>query len=236
MRPKNLKFQNRPKPDQISHTGPKTSRAARDRPEPNPRRIQTSRHDIAGASPERRPAGGGATTRKTHGGCRASSHEAQRNVAHPCARRSAIVRSGVPTSHRPAIDQRSVQRRYMMRDHRRGRRRLSPLHAQQLARPVRCSASMSHNRRGGVQQRTHGVAQSCGVVARPLMRPARTSSRNRALHDRLPALLQAAGSHETWPAFASASVQVTRLARARDGAPPHTAAAGVRFKSFESPI
>ncbi|KZV50389.1 hypothetical protein F511_33780 [Dorcoceras hygrometricum] len=34
----------------ISHTGPKTSRAARDRPEPNPRRNQTSRHDIAGAA------------------------------------------------------------------------------------------------------------------------------------------------------------------------------------------
>ncbi|KZV50775.1 F-box/LRR-repeat protein [Dorcoceras hygrometricum] len=31
------------------------------RPEPNPRRNQTSRHDIAGVSPERRPAGGGST-------------------------------------------------------------------------------------------------------------------------------------------------------------------------------
>ncbi|KZT76014.1 alpha,alpha-trehalose-phosphate synthase [Dorcoceras hygrometricum] len=44
----------------ISHTGPKTSRAARDRPEPNPRE-QTSHHDIAGDSPERRPTGGAAT-------------------------------------------------------------------------------------------------------------------------------------------------------------------------------
>ncbi|KZV18402.1 hypothetical protein F511_19178 [Dorcoceras hygrometricum] len=43
----------------ISHTGPKTSRAARDRSEPKPRRNQTSLHDIAGASPERRPTGGG---------------------------------------------------------------------------------------------------------------------------------------------------------------------------------
>ncbi|KZV25153.1 hypothetical protein F511_10414 [Dorcoceras hygrometricum] len=42
----------------ISHTGPKTSRAARDRPELKPRRNQTSRHDIAGDWPERRPAGG----------------------------------------------------------------------------------------------------------------------------------------------------------------------------------
>ncbi|KZV52068.1 hypothetical protein F511_36063 [Dorcoceras hygrometricum] len=51
----------------ISHTGRKTSRAARDRPEPKPRRNQTSRHDIAGASPERRP-DGGATTTKNRGG------------------------------------------------------------------------------------------------------------------------------------------------------------------------
>ncbi|KZV26993.1 hypothetical protein F511_17359 [Dorcoceras hygrometricum] len=51
----NLKFQNRSKPGPASHTGPKTSRAARDRPEPNPRRIQTSRHDIAGAAAGRRP-------------------------------------------------------------------------------------------------------------------------------------------------------------------------------------
>ncbi|KZV48319.1 hypothetical protein F511_26536 [Dorcoceras hygrometricum] len=57
-KPKNLKFQNRSKPGPISHTGPKTSRAARDRPEPNPRRIQTSRHDIAGNSPEHRRSGG----------------------------------------------------------------------------------------------------------------------------------------------------------------------------------
>ncbi|KZV35860.1 hypothetical protein F511_37060 [Dorcoceras hygrometricum] len=37
---------------------PETSRAARDRPKPNPRRIQTSRHDIAGDSPEHRRSGG----------------------------------------------------------------------------------------------------------------------------------------------------------------------------------
>ncbi|KZV16729.1 senescence-associated carboxylesterase 101-like [Dorcoceras hygrometricum] len=37
---------------------PETSRATRDRPEPNPRRNQTSRHDIAGDSPERLPTGG----------------------------------------------------------------------------------------------------------------------------------------------------------------------------------
>ncbi|KZV32059.1 hypothetical protein F511_31340 [Dorcoceras hygrometricum] len=55
---KNLKFQNRSKPGPTSHTGPKTSRAARDRPEPKPKRIRTSRHDIAGNSPEHRRSGG----------------------------------------------------------------------------------------------------------------------------------------------------------------------------------
>ncbi|KZV53115.1 histone-lysine N-methyltransferase SUVR5 [Dorcoceras hygrometricum] len=54
LRPKNLKFQNRSKPGPTSHTGPKTSRAARDRPEPNPRKNRTSRHEIAGAAAGRR--------------------------------------------------------------------------------------------------------------------------------------------------------------------------------------
>ncbi|KZT75383.1 heat stress transcription factor A-4b-like [Dorcoceras hygrometricum] len=38
-----------------SHTGPKTLRAARDRPELNPRENRTSRHEIAGAAAGRRP-------------------------------------------------------------------------------------------------------------------------------------------------------------------------------------
>ncbi|KZV33369.1 hypothetical protein F511_13174 [Dorcoceras hygrometricum] len=62
--PKYLKFQNRSKPGPASRVGPKTSRAARDRPEPNPRRIQTSRHDIAGAA----AGDGGAATTKNRGG------------------------------------------------------------------------------------------------------------------------------------------------------------------------
>ncbi|KZV51310.1 hypothetical protein F511_17548 [Dorcoceras hygrometricum] len=47
---------------------PKTSRAARDRPEPNPRRIQTSRHDIAGAAAaaNEKTSHGGATKRAQH--------------------------------------------------------------------------------------------------------------------------------------------------------------------------
>ncbi|KZV15938.1 hypothetical protein F511_08729 [Dorcoceras hygrometricum] len=64
--------------DPTSCTDPKTSRAAQDRPEPNPRRKQTSCHDIAGDSPERRLAGGGATTKIAAG-----AHDAARNVARP---------------------------------------------------------------------------------------------------------------------------------------------------------
>ncbi|KZV45446.1 hypothetical protein F511_34796 [Dorcoceras hygrometricum] len=72
-----LKISKSTKTGLISHIGPKTSRAARDRPDPNPRRNQTSRHDISGDSPERRPAGGAATTRKTRGGGRATSRRAR---------------------------------------------------------------------------------------------------------------------------------------------------------------
>ncbi|KZV28667.1 hypothetical protein F511_30680 [Dorcoceras hygrometricum] len=58
----------------ISHTGPKTSRAARDRPELNPRRNQPSRHRrrLAGAA-----AGDGATTTNIT----AAAHYVARNVA-----------------------------------------------------------------------------------------------------------------------------------------------------------
>ncbi|KZV43164.1 hypothetical protein F511_40872 [Dorcoceras hygrometricum] len=88
-RPKNLKFQNRTKPGPISHTGPKTPRAARDRPEPNPRRNQTSRHDIAGASPERRPAGGGSTN-ETHDDSVRDAAPRRRNAVRKS--RAAVVR------------------------------------------------------------------------------------------------------------------------------------------------
>ncbi|KZV33517.1 hypothetical protein F511_08597 [Dorcoceras hygrometricum] len=49
VQPKNLKISKSTKTGQISNIGAKTSRAARDRPELNPRK-QTSRHDIVGAS------------------------------------------------------------------------------------------------------------------------------------------------------------------------------------------
>ncbi|KZV16731.1 Nuclear-pore anchor [Dorcoceras hygrometricum] len=51
--PKNLKISKSTKTGPISNIGPKTSRVARDRPEQKLGEI--SRHDIAGASPERRP-------------------------------------------------------------------------------------------------------------------------------------------------------------------------------------
>ncbi|KZV38536.1 hypothetical protein F511_20404 [Dorcoceras hygrometricum] len=53
--PKNLKFQNRPKTGPTSCIGPKTSRAARDRPEPKPRRIQPSRNRRSGGRPAAPP-------------------------------------------------------------------------------------------------------------------------------------------------------------------------------------
>ncbi|KZV56837.1 hypothetical protein F511_20077 [Dorcoceras hygrometricum] len=64
-----LKISKSIKTGPTSRIGPKTSRAARDRPEPNPRRNQTSRHDIAGDSPEHRRSGGrpAAATNKTNG-------------------------------------------------------------------------------------------------------------------------------------------------------------------------
>ncbi|KZV16926.1 hypothetical protein F511_30799 [Dorcoceras hygrometricum] len=72
----------------ISNTGPKTSRAARDRPEQNPRRIQPS--DIAGASPDvgrrRRP-----PPTKFACGCRATSRQARRTAACNVARPMIIV-------------------------------------------------------------------------------------------------------------------------------------------------
>ncbi|KZV41688.1 Leucine Rich Repeat family protein [Dorcoceras hygrometricum] len=68
----------------ISNTGPKTSRAARDRPEPNPRRIQPSRHRRSG----------GATT-KSH---------ARRKATHAAATSAALHRHRAPSrgAHRSA--------------------------------------------------------------------------------------------------------------------------------------
>ncbi|KZV18115.1 hypothetical protein F511_28615 [Dorcoceras hygrometricum] len=115
-KPKNLKFQNRSKPGPTSHTGPKTSRAARDRPELDPKRIQTSRHDIAGDSPERRPACGATTTKIAAAACGAARNNAPQtatsriNFARPRA-------SGRLSTHeiaRPARVQRG-QRRFIGR-------------------------------------------------------------------------------------------------------------------------
>ncbi|KZV41848.1 hypothetical protein F511_29048 [Dorcoceras hygrometricum] len=92
----------------MSHTGPKTSRAARDRPEPNPRRIQTSRHDIAGDSLERRRRL--ETLRATQGRAppdrRASSHTPRPTVAQhlatlrPASKRAAALRPSAQRQRR----------------------------------------------------------------------------------------------------------------------------------------
>ncbi|KZV35545.1 thylakoid lumenal 15.0 kDa protein 2, chloroplastic [Dorcoceras hygrometricum] len=76
-RPKNLKISKSTKLGPISNIGPKTSRAARDRPELNPRK-QTSRHDIAGTSPD-----GG--RRRQQISRRASLHKSAHVAAQPRA-------------------------------------------------------------------------------------------------------------------------------------------------------
>ncbi|KZV36294.1 hypothetical protein F511_18709 [Dorcoceras hygrometricum] len=105
-RPKNLKFQNRSKPGPTSYTGPKTSRAARDRPEPNPKRIQTSRHDIAGNSPETRRSIAGAAAgrrpppRRISRGARDARDRAHRHVL--VGKRPATLRNQRRTTPRSA--------------------------------------------------------------------------------------------------------------------------------------
>ncbi|KZV55424.1 hypothetical protein F511_28505 [Dorcoceras hygrometricum] len=68
----------------ISNIGPKTSRAARDRPEQNPRRNQPSRHrrSIAGRRPP---------PRKSHGGSRITSRQARRPATRPAGERRPVV-------------------------------------------------------------------------------------------------------------------------------------------------
>ncbi|KZV44203.1 hypothetical protein F511_12942 [Dorcoceras hygrometricum] len=108
-RPKNLKFQNRSKPGPTSHTGPKTSRAARDRPEPNPRRIQTSRHDIAEDSPEHRRSGG--RRRRHHHEDRGGSarRRAQRRAASAhCAQQRAATSRNTSRPAAGSVDQRAI--------------------------------------------------------------------------------------------------------------------------------
>ncbi|KZV18452.1 hypothetical protein F511_28666 [Dorcoceras hygrometricum] len=99
--PKNLKFQNRSKTGPISHTGPKTSRAARDRPEPNPRRNQPSRH-------RRRLAGAAAATNKNFAAAaRVAAHNIapqRRNVARQRAMIARPARIQAPPIVRPAAN------------------------------------------------------------------------------------------------------------------------------------
>ncbi|KZV14394.1 hypothetical protein F511_17695 [Dorcoceras hygrometricum] len=80
----------------ISHTGPKTSRPARDRPEPKPRRNQTSRHDIAGAA-----AGDGATTTKN---ARSAKRRLSRNIARASRGQRAPSRNQRPSCAAASIN------------------------------------------------------------------------------------------------------------------------------------
>ncbi|KZT76754.1 hypothetical protein F511_46222 [Dorcoceras hygrometricum] len=134
----------------ISHTGPKTSRAARDRPEPNPRRIQPSRHrqSYAGAA-----AGDGATTTKIA----AAAHDAAGNSdARPRAKR------------RPA----SFQRRHIARQ-----RPARRVHIQRggVARPARNIARSCATQPRG---RRRLSAAPCATASAALCDVARSSSRH----------------------------------------------------------
>ncbi|KZT76771.1 putative histone-lysine N-methyltransferase ATXR3 [Dorcoceras hygrometricum] len=103
----------------ISYTGRKTSRAARDRPELNPRRIQPSRHhrSFAGAVAT---GGGGATTksRATQGRTRAHDRAQERRSHAPsCVDRGAHsldqrrIHAATSRSSRPATIARSGDHR-----------------------------------------------------------------------------------------------------------------------------
>ncbi|KZV49931.1 hypothetical protein F511_20689 [Dorcoceras hygrometricum] len=107
----------------MSHIGPKTSRAARDRPEPNPRRNQPSRHRriFFGASPERWPAGG-----RHHEFSRAArappSQQARGQRAHHCAAGVQLAstkrRHGAQSSGQQARAQRLATMRAAAQHHR----------------------------------------------------------------------------------------------------------------------
>ncbi|KZV36924.1 hypothetical protein F511_16619 [Dorcoceras hygrometricum] len=93
----------------ISSTGPKTSRAARDRPEQNPRRNQPSRHrrSFAGAA----AATGGATQKSSHGS--RATHGRAQSIAcrsasklRPWRHASSHRRPPRATSARPTMQQR----------------------------------------------------------------------------------------------------------------------------------
>ncbi|KZV33336.1 hypothetical protein F511_18217 [Dorcoceras hygrometricum] len=157
------------------------------KPEPNPRRNQTSRHDIAGDSPERRPADGGATNEKRTAA--QQPRTAARIIARPVA---------------PSCDQWHIQATAAV-----GQpsacsatsRDVRPSHADPHARPRRttrakrgasCEAAEEHKKRPGDDQyeNNNSINYSIGY---PRMSASGESSTT--MHR----LLHASGSHPISP-------------------------------------
>ncbi|KZT76326.1 hypothetical protein F511_46649 [Dorcoceras hygrometricum] len=212
-----------------SHTGPKTSRVARDSPEPNPRRNQTSRHDIAGDSPERRPAGGAATTKSrdgsTHNQPPSSEPASHFMPAIVACRGATAARSGAQPS----------------RDERPWRCATSAHHAAHQARIKR------HERRTIVARKKRPASTSRNLCAnnQPTKLSRTTSGGQQQLtadvrhHARSSAHQSHSSARDGVHVTASVArpcAQAAHLTCASDGAPPHTAAAGGRFKDFEFSI
>ncbi|KZV42856.1 hypothetical protein F511_13609 [Dorcoceras hygrometricum] len=88
-RAQKLKISKSTKTGPTSHTGPKTSRAARDRPEPNPRRNQPSRYRRSGGRPAAAPhenlrtaAARGVAPSATHGRAISGAHRQPSSHSH----------------------------------------------------------------------------------------------------------------------------------------------------------
>ncbi|KZV49882.1 nuclear matrix constituent protein 1-like protein-like [Dorcoceras hygrometricum] len=148
-----LKISKSIKTGPTSHTGPKTSRAARDRPESNPRRIQTSRHNIAGDSPERRPAGGATTTKIAAAACGAARNSApQRRVSLDSAR------PGDASKQRQRACSQRAHTAASSRDERRTTSVAKPSATSRSQQPSR--KQLAHGASPAMEDRTDGVAHT----------------------------------------------------------------------------
>ncbi|KZV50081.1 crooked neck-like protein 1 [Dorcoceras hygrometricum] len=208
-KPKNLKFQNRSKPAPTSCTGPKTSRAARDRPEPNPRRNQTSRHDIAGAAAGRRPPHEDCVRQRPHAlrikrdVGRAPSRSVASSAKHgraTGARRPANERQQRAIQREAIVRRAAVQVSTMARGSREGRRKGGQPSA-----------------RGG-HQRSRKASLGSALPAAELRNGLRTSSP------------QAAQRARSWHGHRAAA---RALSRAVNG-PPRAAVAWSKFRDFDA--
>ncbi|KZV44695.1 hypothetical protein F511_35806 [Dorcoceras hygrometricum] len=152
-KPKNLKISKLTKTGPISYIGPKTSWAARDRPELNPRRIQPSRHrrSIAGA------AAAANKSRATQGSTRAHGR-AHHHATNLCTQQHASSESGASSStivQQQAGHHRAAQQlARVAADHQRHR-------ARPRARPSRGAALQISGR-----DARQALIQSCGDLVK----------------------------------------------------------------------